>query len=111
MPFYDYDCARCGPFTAFRPMAEYEAPVACPDCSEAAPRILLQAPLLGGMDQPRLAAHATNERSAHEPRRSTSSHGHAPGCGCCSGGKGGAAGKAPKRRKGFPDRRPWMISH
>jgi putative FmdB family regulatory protein len=109
MPFYDYDCAQCGPFTAFRPMADYAAPVSCPDCGEAAPRILLRAPLLGGMDQPRLAAHATNERSAHEPRRSAS--GHAPGCGCCSGGKGAAAGKAKKRRKGFPDRRPWMISH
>ncbi|HUC67605.1 MAG TPA: zinc ribbon domain-containing protein [Stellaceae bacterium] len=109
MPFYDYDCARCGPFTAFRPMAEYEAPIACPDCGEAAPRILLQAPLLGGMDQPRLAAHATNERSAHAPRRSAS--GHAPGCGCCAGGKSAAAGKTAKRQKGFPERRPWMISH
>jgi putative FmdB family regulatory protein len=30
MPVYDYDCTRCGPFTELRPMAECEAPLACP---------------------------------------------------------------------------------
>ena len=106
MPFYDYACEGCGPFTAFREMAEYDAPLPCPECGASAPRVLLTPPLLGGMDQARLAAHATNERSAHAPRRSA---GHGPGCGCCSGGGGKA--KASARSKGFPDRRPWMISH
>lgn len=104
MPFYDYACESCGPFTAFRPMAEYEAPSACPQCGASAPRALLTAPSLGGMDQARLQAHATNERSADAPRRS-----HSPGCGCCSGGAGKA--KAERRVKGFSGRRPWMISH
>ncbi len=109
MPLYDYDCRRCGPFTALRPMAEYEAPLDCPDCGASAPRIMLTAPRLGGMDRLQLAAHATNERSAHAPR-STAASGHAPGCGCCSG-KSSAAGKKAPRVKGFSGRRPWMISH
>lgn len=105
MPFYDYACESCGPFTVFRPMAEYDAPSACPDCGGAAPRILLTAPSLGGMDQAQLAAHATNERSAHAPRRS----GHGAGCGCCT--VKSTKGKAEPRAKGFSNRRPWMISH
>jgi putative FmdB family regulatory protein len=108
MPFYDYDCARCGPFTVFRPMAEYEAPAPCPDCSEISPRILLTAPGLGGRDGARLAAQATNERSAHEPTRRSA---HAPGCRCCSGRKPAAPTEPVPRTKGFSDRRPWMISH
>jgi putative FmdB family regulatory protein len=32
MPLYDYQCAQCGPFTELRPMAECEAPSACPGC-------------------------------------------------------------------------------
>lgn len=106
MPLYDYECERCGPFTALRPMAEYEAPLDCPDCGESAPRVMLTAPRLGAMDRLQLAAHATNERSAHAPRRSSSS-GHAPGCGCCSG----RSAASDKKVKGFSGRRPWMISH
>jgi hypothetical protein len=49
------------------------------------------------------AAHATNERSRHAPRRS-----HGPGCGCCAPKKAAAA---PAAAKGFPAARPWMISH
>jgi putative FmdB family regulatory protein len=109
MPFYDYDCERCGPFTAFRAMAEYEEPLACPDCGASAPRVMLTAPRLGGMDQARLAAHATNERSAHAPRRSASGHG--AGCGCCSGGGAKSKKAEPPKTKGFAGRRPWMISH
>jgi putative FmdB family regulatory protein len=105
MPLYDYECGRCGSFTALRPMAEYEAPLACPDCGASAPRVMLTAPRLGAMDRPQLAAHATNERSAHAPRRS----GHAPGCGCCAGS--GAKAKSTPPVKGFSNRRPWMISH
>ena len=108
MPFYDYGCDHCGPFTAFRAMAEYEEPLACPECGVMAPRVLLAAPRLGGMDQARLAAHATNERSAHAPRRS---HAHGPGCGCSGHAAGAGGGKAAPRSKGFSGRRPWMISH
>lgn len=99
MPLYDYECGQCGPFTELRPMAECEAPSACPGCGAPAPRAWLTAPRLGG-DPALIAAHAANERSAHAPRRAA----HGPGCGCCA--------KQPSpRAKGFVGRRPWMISH
>jgi putative FmdB family regulatory protein len=110
MPVYDYDCVRCGPFTELRPMAECEAPLACPECGAAAPRAFLTAPRLATMDGARRTASATNERSAHQPRLSSSSHG--PGCSCCSGGARRArTAKAPDGKKSFPSARPWMISH
>jgi putative FmdB family regulatory protein len=105
MPLYDYECERCGPFTALRPMADYDAPLDCPDCGASAPRVMLTAPRLGATDRLQLAAHATNERSAHAPRRSS----HGAGCGCCSGS--GAKAKSTPQVKGFSNRRPWMISH
>lgn len=104
MPAYDYGCPRCGPFTAVRPMAEYDRPVPCPGCASPAPRVLLTVPALAGMDGAARAAMATNERSAHAPRRSG---GHGGGCGCCGPKPGGASSAA----RGFPGTRPWMICH
>ena len=37
MPKYEYDCARCGPFSDFRPLAEYDLPVPCPNCAAESP--------------------------------------------------------------------------
>lgn len=112
MPLYEYECAACGPFEAVRPMAQYDQPHACPDCGVQAPRAFLTAPNLAGMPAALRQAHATNERSAHEPRQSRAGHG--PNCGCC-GSKGSAARSAVKRSpdgaKSFPSKRPWMISH
>ncbi|MBX3539492.1 MAG: zinc ribbon domain-containing protein [Chelatococcus sp.] len=120
MPVYDYECHACGPFTALRPMADFAAPCDCPDCGEEAPRVLLTAPAIGMANRSSHLAHAANERSAHEPRRSS---GHGAGCGCCSGkslalkgrgGKGSGAGEggsAGQAAKSFPSARPWMISH
>ena len=105
MPVYDYACADCGAFTALRPMADFEAPCACPDCGAKAQRVILTAPALAGMDRARRIAAATNERSSSEPKSSKS---HAPGCGCCSGRKLSAPSSAAKS---FPSARPWMISH
>ena len=56
MPIYDYLCADCGPFTAMRPMAEFQQPQPCEQCGEAAPRALLTAPALSGMDAGRRRA-------------------------------------------------------
>jgi putative FmdB family regulatory protein len=101
MPAYDYACPRCGPFTEQRPMAEYQEPQACPDCGEAAPRMLTRAPSFAAMDGALRVALATNERSAHAPRRSAGGHAHGPSCTHCA---------APKM-KSSPAKRPWMISH
>ncbi len=105
MPMYDYLCDACGPFTAIRPMAEFQAPHQCDGCGAEARRAMLTAPGLAGMDAGRRTAFATNERSAHAP---TKAKHHPASCGCCK----------PTRRvaesvgaKSFPAARPWMISH
>ena len=105
MPVYEYECAQCGPFTSFRPMADYALPHPCDLCGTAAPRAYLTAPALATMDAAKRKGIAVNERSSHEPRRSG---GHGPGCGCCSPRKTAAA---PSAAKSFPGARPWMISH
>ena len=107
MPYYDYMCGDCGPFREKRPMAESAAPQPCPFCAVPAERAILTAPRLSGMGADRRAAFATNERSANEPRLSSTSH--SAGCGCCSGA---SRSKSPSgAAKSFPSARPWMISH
>jgi putative FmdB family regulatory protein len=108
MPVYDYECARCGPFTAFRAMADYAKAATCDDCGANAPRAFHNAPALATMDAGARRGMAVNEKSRHEPRRSSQSH--PAGCGCCGPAKRKAA--APSRMaKSFPGSRPWMISH
>jgi putative FmdB family regulatory protein len=121
MAVYDYLCARCGPFTEMRPMAESALPHECPGCGDDAPRAFLTAPYYSGMSSEARLAHATNERSASSPQTlSGMKRTHGSGCGCCSGtsmryNKG--AGRKSDRKsdrpaaKGFPSKRPWMISH
>ena len=111
MPVYEYACAKCGPFTALRPMAEYADPQDCPDCGASAPRVILTAPMLANMDAGRRAAFATNERSANAPK-SSKALGHGPNCGCCGSGKKSRLTLHGKDgSKSFPTSRPWMISH
>lgn len=111
MPYYDYLCDDCGPFTGFARMDDYNKPQACPHCAAEAPRVLLSVPAFANMDGARRTAFATNERASHEPK-STKKHG--AGCSCCSG----SSKKMPSRTlhrpdgsKSFPAARPWMISH
>ena len=109
MPVYDYACDDCGVFTAFRPMSAFRDPCACPGCGNDSPRAFLSAPALAGMDANRRRAMATNERSAHEPKRSAA---HAAGCSCCTGSKGSSrTAISPSGAKSFPGSRPWAISH
>lgn len=113
MPEYDYLCNECGPFSEIRPMAAYADPQPCPGCGKDAPRALLTMPALGMMDVGRRNAYATNERSAHAPKVSSQTGRHPRGCACCSTGgkkKLSATGVTPAA-KGFPSKRPWMISH
>ena len=107
MPAYDYECASCGPFTAFRPMADYAQPATCDTCGALAPRAFLTAPALAGMDAGLRRSQAINERSRHEPRRSAGAH--PSGCGCCRAPARPTA--QPAAAKSFPGGRPWMISH
>ena len=109
MPNYDYVCPACGPFTAMRPMAVFLAPYECPDCGAEARRVILTAPGIANMDAGRRSAHATNERSSNAPK--LASKGHGAGCGCCGPKPKGLIPAAANAAKGFPGKRPWMISH
>jgi putative FmdB family regulatory protein len=113
MPVYDYLCEQCGPFTEMRPMAESGAAQACPECGEKAPRAFLSAPYCATMSTELRLAHATNERSASAPKLlSDSKRSHSSGCSCCSGRSLPArAERKTGAAKGFPGRRPWMLSH
>ncbi len=110
MPFYDYWCDDCGPFTAFASLANFAEPSDCPHCEQHAPRVLITAPRIAGMTSERRTAFETNERSADSPKRSSA---HGPGCGCCSSGAkvGSKTLVRPDGSKSFPSKRPWMISH
>ena len=70
MPTYDYECPDCGPFNEVRPMAEFDQPQPCPDCNQAAPR-LLTAPALGAGSQ---------QQTMNPP----SAGSHMGGCACCA---------------------------
>jgi putative FmdB family regulatory protein len=108
MPVYDYECEACGPFRVMRPMSESSEPYACPDCQRDAPRQITACNFSSLSRQTRLA-HATNERSAHAPKRSTGAHG--AGCACCSAKPSRDLRTAADGAKSFPRKRPWMISH
>ena len=112
MPVYDYQCPECGVFAAFRPMSAFRTPCACPDCGGESRRVFLTMPAVAGMDASKRTAMATNERSSHEPRRSSAGS-HGSGCSCCSGAtkKAGTSAQASGGMKGFAKARPWMISH
>lgn len=68
MPLYDYACASCGAFRAFRPMRESDQPQACPVCAQLSERTL-SAPFLAGagsagwMGRPRGAGQGRSWRS------------------------------------------------
>lgn len=120
MPTYEYDCPACGPFDALRPIARRDEAVACPDCGQGAPRVLLTAPALAGTGGSQAVAArraaGRNERAAHAPHSTRDEGGyrrlaHPAGCGCCRPGGRSATVVARDGSKSAPARRPWMISH
>jgi len=108
MPNYEYECGKCGGFTASRPIAERNDPLQCTDCGAPAKRVIMTAPVLPRMSAFTRKAHAINERAAHEPKQSAQ---HGAGCGCCSAGHKASTAMPAGSPKSFPDKRPWMISH
>jgi putative FmdB family regulatory protein len=113
MPTYDYACAGCGGFDAFRSVAMRDEPAPCPGCGADSPRVFASAPRLALMPSTTRAAIAVNERARHEPKSSRDYHRlkHPAGCGCCKPGQRSATVTAANGAKGFPSKRPWMISH
>jgi putative FmdB family regulatory protein len=120
MPTYDYACADCGGFEAFRSLSQRNEPAACPDCQAASPRVFVNAPRLACMNRDTRTAMETNERAQHAPI-SSGEYGayqrltkkHPSGCGCCgtSATKRSATLTGANGNKMFPTQRPWMISH
>lgn len=113
MPTYEYQCESCGTFDMLRPIAQRDVSCNCPACSGEAYRIIASAPALSAMSTTARKAHATNERAAHAPKTSGEyrAYKHPPGCGCCSSTGSKATVRAADGSKGFPTKRPWMISH
>jgi putative FmdB family regulatory protein len=113
MPTYDYACAGCGGFDAFRTLAARDEPAACPECGAASPRVFASAPRLALMASGTRSAMETNERARHEPKssREYSRLKHPAGCGCCKPGQRSATVTGANGAKAFPSKRPWMISH
>ncbi|MGN6579070.1 MAG: FmdB family zinc ribbon protein [Bordetella sp.] len=112
MPTYEYLCDTCGIFDVQRPSGQRDAGCSCPMCSRQARRVIASAPALATMSGNSRTAHATNERAAHSPMSSGEyrAYRHPPGCGCCGSGSK-ATVRAADGSKGFPTKRPWMISH
>lgn len=102
MPVYTYRCADCGDFDRIEPMAAAGEPRPCGTCGQPSPGVIT-APRLGLMGREQRHAHATNERSRHEPRVSRPG-----GCGHDHAHDTGAR-QAPRRASG--PARPWMLGH
>ncbi|KAF1068937.1 MAG: hypothetical protein GAK45_01228 [Pseudomonas citronellolis] len=115
MPIYEYLCPQCGEFTQLRPMADRDAPCACPWCEAASVRAILSAPGLATLAGSQRRAIETNERAQHAPQtleEYKAKRKHAPGCSCCGPSKPVVSSKAnPHGLKASPAARPWMISH
>ncbi len=107
MPVYEYECEEHGVFELLRPIAERAEPAPCPNCEQAAARVV-SVPRLSGMSRPTLIAHERNERSRHEPRHVHTGHAHG------SHAHGSAAPSAPGQRpalKRYTGARPWVVEH
>ncbi len=91
MPLYEYRCNSCGEFEAWRSMAEYNAPLNCPQCNQVASKIF-SAPNIN-LNSGSLSAIASEKSS--EPRLVKSER------------------KEPvkPRYQSSSSSRPWMISH
>src|SRR6188768_4057437 len=73
MPVYEYECQDCGPFTAFRNLAQSSEPFPCPACGTISPKIFSIVNMRLMRPATRIA-HERNERSSHAP--------HVCGSGC-----------------------------
>lgn len=72
MPNYDYLCPDCGPFSAFKPIAQYQDPQDCPTCAAPSPRTILRAPAVQGISG-----------GSGDPAWLGGMKKHGGGCACC----------------------------
>jgi putative FmdB family regulatory protein len=90
MPFYEYDCPRCGLWSDLRSMAESALPAPCPRCRRKSARVLSAASVRHGRGAGRASGGPREptlvKRSDRPPPTPARQHAH------------GAA-------------RPWMLGH
>jgi putative FmdB family regulatory protein len=105
MPVYEYECQKCGPFTAFRNLAESSLPAPCSSCGALSPKIFSLINMRSLRPAIRLA-HERNERSVHAP--------HVCGSGCShrhAASKTKPSDKPVLQSSTKRNRRPWMLGH
>ncbi len=124
MPLYEYECGRCGVFTAMKKISAFNQPAECDTCGEMGARII-SIPHYALMGKASRLAHERNEQSVHAPRSHRRSS-----CGCqgthtCSTDKRqseanrgvGLSGQsaheqpAPFQTQTKATARPWMLGH
>ncbi|ELS05463.1 putative regulatory protein, FmdB family [Xenococcus sp. PCC 7305] len=91
MPLYEYRCNPCGEFEVWRSLAEYNAPMNCPDCDQVAQK-MVSAPSIN-LNSGSLSAIARSQSS--EPRLVKSKH----------------LEPTKPRYQSSTGSRPWMVSH
>jgi len=73
MPLYDYECRRCGRFSATRPLKEFDQPAPCPACGALAMRALTAPALIGDADRRKVPSADGRYARLRHPSS----------CGCC----------------------------
>ena len=79
MPTYNYACAQCGPFTARKPIAEFDQPAPCPVCGQASGRTLS---VPDALSLPRSTGPARSDNPPEGQGRYKRLHGRGS-CACC----------------------------
>ena len=82
LPLYEYSCESCGPFDAFRSLADRDKPMPCKSCSALAIRLFSPPTLLStGLsgirkpsDEPRLVRRSS-DREPPKPRNTVKTGG------------------------------------
>jgi putative FmdB family regulatory protein len=121
MPLYEYECGRCGVFTAMNKISASNQPAECETCGELSRRII-SVPHYALMGKALRVAHERNEQSAHEPkalRRSSCGCSGKHTCQTNNRNSGGTQGlgvvadsqPAPFQKQAKPTARPWMLGH
>jgi putative FmdB family regulatory protein len=120
MPLYEYECGRCGSFSALRKMSESSLPAICGGCGGNSERII-SVPYFALLAKAKRSAYERNEASAHEPKTVRRSS-----CGCSRVHTCQTSQLKPNAKKeinihsnhggGFQMQtkrtaRPWMLGH
>jgi putative FmdB family regulatory protein len=103
MPTYAHSCPEHGSFDDVRPFSQSAAAAACPTCGVSCAREFT-VPMMAMLDHGTRHAHATNEKSRHEPHVCTTGCTH-------HRRKPVATPDKPAALEICKGPRPWVIEH